>query len=73
MLFRSSLVGLFLGPTSVALLTDNVFADPKTLRWSMSIVATLTGTVGVAALTLSRQAYRGLAQEADSWHDHPPR
>ncbi len=63
-----SLAGLFLGPTSVALLTDKLFADPAALRWSMLIVAAVVGSLGVGLLASSRQAYRKLAVEADTWH-----
>jgi MFS family permease len=37
-LFLLNLIGLTLGPTSVALLTDYVFADPLAVRYSLSIV-----------------------------------
>ncbi len=63
-----SLAGLFLGPTSVALLTDKVFGDPAALRWSMLCVAAIVGTLGVAALLSARRAYVELAREADRWH-----
>ncbi|HRX91134.1 MAG TPA: hypothetical protein P5528_16965, partial [Steroidobacteraceae bacterium] len=60
--------GLFLGPTSVALLTDKVFGHPTALRWSMLCVAAVVGTLGVAALVSARRAYAKLAHEADRWH-----
>lgn len=63
-----SLAGLFLGPTSVAVLTDKVFADPLALRWSMLCVVAAVGTFGVLALLSARRAYRQLALEADQWH-----
>lgn len=49
-LFITTLVGLGLGPTSVALVTDYVFADDMALRYSLLIVTTLA--VGTAAVLL---------------------
>ena len=37
-LLTISLLGLSLGPTAVALLTDYVFKDPATIDWSISCV-----------------------------------
>ena len=47
--FVISMAGYTLGPTSVALLTDYVFQDEGLIRYSISIVALIAGTIGVFA------------------------
>ena len=47
--FVISMAGYTLGPTSVALLTDYVFQDESLIRYSISIVALIAGTIGVFA------------------------
>ena len=47
--FVISMTGYTLGPTSVALLTDYVFQDEGLIRYSISIVALIAGTIGVFA------------------------
>ena len=47
--FVISMTGYTLGPTSVALLTDYVFQDEGLIRYSISIVALVAGTIGVFA------------------------
>lgn len=42
MIFVITLIGLGLGPTTVALVTDYVFADPAMLRYSLAYVAPAT-------------------------------
>ncbi len=64
-----SLAGLFLGPPSVAALTDYVFRDESMIRYSLLIVTCCIGPVGVAALWLGRKSYRESAVEADGWHE----
>lgn len=58
-----SVVGLTLGPTSVALLTDKVFADPAAVGSSMAIVATVCGPVAMALFTAGIPEYRRVLQE----------
>lgn len=57
-----SLVGLGLGPTVVALLTDHLFGDPKMLRYAlaiaMPIMLGLATIVGLAARAPYRQALK---------------
>ena len=53
-----NLVAGILGPTSVALLTDYVFRDESSLRWSL-VVCTLVGmTLTISILAWGRPAYR---------------
>lgn len=46
--FVISIMGLTIGPTAVALLTDYVFGSEADLRYSMSIVATAAGLLTIA-------------------------
>ena len=46
-MFAINLLGLGLGPTSVALITDYVFGEDNMLRYSMSIVGFSVCLVGL--------------------------
>ena len=73
LLLCTNLVGLTLGPAVVAALTQYVFADPKALRYSLSIVSIVAGTLAVWTLWFSyrhfpkltgrRNALSGFASE----------
>jgi MFS family permease len=53
LLFCMSLLGLTIGPSSVAGLTQFVFRDPLSLRFAISIVSALAGTSAVLAMYVS--------------------
>ena len=57
-LFIVNLIGLGIGPTAVALVTDYVFADDLALRWSMLIVGTLANVAAIALLGAGLKPYR---------------
>jgi len=61
------LVGLLLGPTSVALLTDYAFGDPMKVGYSISIVAAVTGPISAALLFFARRPYLRAIQTASQW------
>jgi MFS family permease len=61
------LIGLLLGPTSVALLTDYVFRDPLKVGYSISIVAAVTGPLSVLLLFLARRPYRQAIETSGRW------
>jgi MFS family permease len=63
-----SLSGLFLGPTSVAFLTDLVFRDEAAVRYSLAVVAVSVGSVGMVGLMLGRRAYGAEALAAERWY-----
>ncbi|WP_195908470.1 hypothetical protein [Novosphingobium sp. Gsoil 351] len=42
-----------LGPLSVALLTDDIFADPTRIGWSFAAVAATVQPISIAALLLA--------------------
>jgi len=52
-----NLVSGALGPTAVALLTDKVFADPMSLRWSLAVTTVSGMTLAAALLTWARPAF----------------
>lgn len=56
--FVQNALGLTLGPTLVAILTDYVFLDPAHLRYSMTTVAILAGVAGTVLIALSGGGFR---------------
>jgi MFS family permease len=57
-LFVVNLLGLGLGPTAVAMVTDYVFGDDSALRWSLLLVGVVTHVGTVAALGLGLKPFR---------------
>lgn len=51
-------IGMGLGPTIVALVTDHVFRDPSMLRYSLAIVQIPTVLLGWAVCAAGQRAYR---------------
>lgn len=51
-----------LGPTAVALLTDNVFRDPLALRYSLALSSVVGMTLAIALLAWARPAFRTTVQ-----------
>jgi MFS family permease len=65
--FVISVVGLGVGPTSVALLTDFYFHDEAMLRYSLTIVAVVAGLAAVALLLWVRPHFRRSVVAAREW------
>ncbi|MEO8384425.1 MAG: MFS transporter [Betaproteobacteria bacterium] len=57
-LFIVNLIGLGVGPTAVALVTDYVFANDLALKWSMLIVGTVANLAAIALLSAGLKPYR---------------
>ena len=57
------------GATSVALLTDYVFADDAALRYSLSIVGIVAMTLGALSLRLGWKPYRESLDRSKAWRD----
>ena len=57
-LFIVNLIGLGVGPTAVALVTDYVFANDLALKWSMLIVGTIANLIAIALLSSGLKPYR---------------
>jgi len=58
--FIVNLIGAALGPTFIALLTDELFGDESMLRFSITIVAAAVGLSAIVALLAGRHAYRAM-------------
>jgi MFS family permease len=65
--FVINILGLTLGPTCVALITDYGFGDEGALRYSISIVSGVAGICALMFLVKSIQPYRASVIEADAW------
>jgi MFS family permease len=65
--FIISIAGLTLGPTSVALLTDYVFADESALRYSLAIVGFTAPLLSVVGARFAMSAYQRSIAEAETW------
>jgi len=65
--FVISIVGLGLGPTSVALLTDYWFADEGALRYSIAIVATVATVAAVVLMAWARPHFARSTAAAEAW------
>ena len=57
-LFIVNLIGLGVGPTAVALVTDYVFANDLALKWSMLIVGTVANLAAIGLLAAGLKPYR---------------
>ena len=62
--FILNAVGFFIGPSSVALLTDYYFRDESQLRYSMFIVALSVSIYGFSLLIYNLPHFRAAAREA---------
>jgi MFS family permease len=56
--FVANLIGLGLGPTAIALITDFVFRDDSALRYSMAIIAGAALPVSAVLLSLGLAPFR---------------
>ncbi|WP_040592232.1 spinster family MFS transporter [Schlesneria paludicola] len=69
-LFVINLVGMGLGPTFAALLTDNVFEDPNQVHKSLLIVGTASYVLACILLGISLSNYRRSLDYLQQWtHD----
>jgi hypothetical protein len=64
-LFVVSLFATALGPTSIALLTDQLFKSPAKVGYSMSVVAAIVGPIGCAVFLLGLRPFaRAIAEQS---------
>jgi MFS family permease len=61
-LFIVNLIGLGVGPTAVALVTDYVFANDQALKYSMLIVGTVANVAAIFLLGAGLKSYRETVQ-----------
>ena len=66
-LFTISILGLSIGPTTVALVTDRVFGNEAMLHWSIAIVAITSSLISLALLAAAIGPYRRAVAESESW------
>lgn len=72
-LFVITLIGLGIGPTAVALVTDYLFADDQALRYSLLIVSTLAVSSSLLLLGKGLQPYRESVLHLQRWAAQPGR
>ncbi len=65
--FVIGILGLVLGPTAVALVTDFVFADDAALRYSIVCVVIGAGILALGFLIANLKHFRESVIEADQW------
>lgn len=70
-LFVITLIGLGVGPTAVALVTDFVFADDAALRYSLLIVTTMAVLMSIILLAKSLKPYRESVTRLEQWAANP--
>ncbi|MCJ1885821.1 MFS transporter [Pseudomonas sp. LA21] len=66
-LFVVTLLGLGVGPTAIALVTDYVFADDMALRYSLLIVSLVALSAGAFLLARGLKPYRASLEHLKSW------
>jgi MFS family permease len=70
-LFVITLIGLGIGPTAVALVTDYVFVDDNALRYSLLIVTALAVFSSVVLLSMGLKPYRDSVVRLQGWSASP--
>ncbi|MCZ0943824.1 MAG: MFS transporter [Gammaproteobacteria bacterium] len=68
-LFFVNIIGIGMGPTLIALVTDHGFGNDAMLRYAMSLVAGASAILAVVTLALGLPAFRSSLQRAEAWRD----
>lgn len=68
-LFIVTLVGLGVGPTAVALVTDFIFQDEKAVGYSLAICSAFATVIAIVLLWSSLKPYRMSLQRLQQWSD----
>jgi MFS family permease len=71
-LFVINLIGIGLGPTIVALLTDQVLRDPKSVHLSLMVVGAITFALAAILLWFGLGSYRRSLEYRERWHEAKP-
>lgn len=66
-LFVINILGLTIGPTAVAMVTDYVFADERALNYSIALVSLISGLIALVFLYINLAHYRRSVEESESW------
>jgi len=67
MIFVVTIIGLGLGPTAIALVTDYVFADDAMLNLSLAVVATTILLVAIGVVWMGLDAYKASRDYLEAW------
>jgi MFS family permease len=70
-LFVITLIGLGIGPTAVALVTDYGFGDDMALRYSLLIVTSIAVFSSIVLLSMSLKPYRESVVRLQGWSANP--
>lgn len=62
-----NVIGIGVGPLLAALFTDNLFADPALLRYSMVIVLVISIVIAMGCLGAILAAYRSTVAICERW------
>lgn len=65
--FVINILGLTIGPSAVAMITDFAFADEGALRYSIAIVSGVAGAIGLLLLSYNLKHYAKSMVEAENW------
>ena len=68
-LFFVNLIGIGMGPTLIALVTDHVFGDDAMLGIAMSLVAGTSAVLAALTLGSGLSAFRASLRRAEAWQD----
>ncbi|MDJ0653919.1 MAG: MFS transporter [Xanthomonadales bacterium] len=68
-MFVISILGLTVGPTAVALITDYVYADESALRYSIAWVSFAGAAISTVVLALSLKPYQQAIEESEGWSE----
>ena len=66
-LFPVNLIGIGMGPTAVALITERGFGNPGDLRYSMAIVGCVAGVMAAGILSAGIRPFRNSLRRAERW------
>jgi MFS family permease len=67
--FVINLLGLTLGSSAVALVTDYVFGYDDALQYSLAVVGAVAGVLALGFLMVHLRFYRARLVEAEAWND----
>lgn len=65
--FVISILGLTVGPSAVAMVTDYVFKDETMLRYSLSVTCAAASVLAIGLLVYNLRLYRETVIEAEAW------
>jgi MFS family permease len=70
-MLANSLLGMTVGPTAIAVMTDYLFRDDYALRYSMALLVAVMMPVALGVIALGLRSYRASAAAARRWSEAP--